>query len=76
MDIWFTLNVGERDMDETGKVIEKPYVRRECFLMRVEARDKDKIKSSEGKELHRLLDEAIKQVNEVLEMKRIEKVLG
>ena len=76
MDMWFTLNVGEKEVSETGVVIEKPYVQRECFLVRTTSRASEVIKPSEGRELHRLLDVAIKQVNETLTMRRIEKELG
>lgn len=63
MDVWFTLKVGKRADPENGKVAEVSFAHRECFLVRVAPRLRETIEKAEGKELHRLLDVAIEELN-------------
>lgn len=67
MDMWFTLMVGKREISDSGLVVKRPFARRECVLVRVAPRLKETIKKGEGRELHRLLDVAIEEVNGTIE---------
>lgn len=67
MDVWFTLKVGKRAVSGTGEVGARILAYRECFLARVASRHRESIKKNESRELHRLLDRAIKEVNGTIE---------